>query len=76
MATKFKVKTTCSACGGTGIQPLHPTGGQACVQCGGSGDVETGWFKLSDIQDALESIADKCTDILDKCNDIFEKVSE
>jgi hypothetical protein len=60
-ATKFKIKTMCSSCGGTGTQPgaIPSVPGISCFMCGGTGEVEIGVFKLKEIEDKLDEILAK-----------------
>ena len=58
-STKYKIKVSCSACGGTGQQPIQPEGAIACFMCNGTGEQETGFFKLKEIEDKLDQILEK-----------------
>jgi len=73
MSQHFKIKTSCSGCGGTGNQPLHPSGSTTCFLCNGTGKQTIGTIT---VDSGFDDVLDKCNDILDKCNDILEAINE
>ena len=64
---------TCSGCGGTGLQPIHPTGTRPCPMCDGTG--KQVYARMS-LDPGVDDVMDKLEDVLDKLNDILEKLNE
>lgn len=73
MAQTLTIKETCSGCGGTGNQPLHPSGGTSCFLCSGTGKRTV--YEMA-IDPGLDDVMDKLNDVMDKLDDIMEQLSE